>query len=300
MGGCRPGGTAIAALTVLTVLGTVLGLVMAPPPAAADQDGGVYVALGDSFAAGPLIPAQTTLTCLRSDRNYPQVLARRLQVRVFRDVSCDGAGTPDMTSPQHRSLLGLTLPDAPPQFDALSADTTLVTLTIGGGDTGLVGVAQNCLNLLPEPWGKPCVERYTQGGTDQVAARIEAFGPKLGTVLDQIHIRAPQARVVVTGYGTYIRQGGCWPRQPFLAQDADFLQGSVARLNRVIAEQAAGHGAGYVDLATPGIGHDSCGAPGTKWLEGVVPTAIAAPLHPNALGMANFARIIGDRIQAES
>jgi lysophospholipase L1-like esterase len=297
MRGCRPGGPVIAALAVLAALGLV---VAGPAPAAADQEGGVYVALGDSFAAGPLILDQTTLSCRRSDRNYPRMLARRLQVRVFRDVSCDGAKTPHMTSPQPGSLLGIELPDAPPQFDALSADTTLVTLTIGGGDTGLVGVAQNCVNLLPPPLGKPCVDRYTEGGTDQVAARIEAFGPVLGTVLDQIHARAPGARLVVTGYGTYIRQGGCWPLQPFLAQDADYLQGSVGRLNRVIAEQAAGHGADYVDLAAPGIGHDSCSPPDAKWLEGLIPTSIAAPLHPNALGMANFARIIGDRLQPAS
>jgi len=32
-----------------------------------------------------------------------------------------------------------------------------------------------------------------------------------------------------------------------------------------------------------------CQLPGTKWVEGLVPTSPAAPVHPNALGMRNSA-----------
>lgn len=72
-------------------------------------------------------------------------------------------------------------------------------LTVGGGDTGLVGVAENCVNLLPEPVAKPCEDTYVTGGVDRVAARIEAFTPALAAALDGVHARAPQVRVVVTG-----------------------------------------------------------------------------------------------------
>ena len=50
-----------------------------------------YVALGDSAAAGPLIPNQDpALWCLRSDQNYPQVAAKLLGARLT-DVTCSGS-----------------------------------------------------------------------------------------------------------------------------------------------------------------------------------------------------------------
>ncbi|MFI6938575.1 SGNH/GDSL hydrolase family protein [Streptomyces sp. NPDC050418] len=283
-----------AALGVAALAGMTLGVSVAPASAdtAAQQ---VYVALGDSMASAPLVlPTTGPLACGRSTRNYAHLLADRLKVDVFRDVTCSGADTRDMTQPQKLSLLGVDAGTAPPQFDALSADTTLVTLTIGGNDAGLVGVAQNCMQL--NPLGDRCKDSYVKDGVDQVAQRIDALGPKLGAVLDTIHQRSPQARVLVTGYGDYIKKGGCWPVVPVLGSDADWLQGSVDRMNGVIAAQSAAHGAEYVDVRTPSKGHDACQAPGVKWLEGFVPTNLAAPLHPNALGEQAYAGFIAARI----
>jgi hypothetical protein len=44
-----------------------------------------------------------------------------------------------------------------------------------------------------------------------------------------------------------------------------------------------------VDTYRRSIGHDVCQLPGTKWVEGLVPTSPAAPVHPNALGERNSA-----------
>src|SRR5690349_19526946 len=65
-----------------------------------------YVALGDSYTAGPLIPLQRLdpVGCLRSTSNYPAQLAVRLLVRSFTDVSCSGADTSNMTAPQNVPL----------------------------------------------------------------------------------------------------------------------------------------------------------------------------------------------------
>src|SRR5580704_10687403 len=84
-----------------------------------------YVALGDSYTAGPVIPTQqpTPLGCLRSDHNYPHLLATALQVTTFHDASCSGATTDNMTSPQN-----VTPGPNPPQFDSLDANTQLVTI----------------------------------------------------------------------------------------------------------------------------------------------------------------------------
>ncbi|MGW2476813.1 SGNH/GDSL hydrolase family protein [Streptomyces sp. NPDC001665] len=254
-----------------------------------------YVALGDSMASGPLIPGITgPLACGRSTHNYAHELAASIGASL-RDVTCSGAQSKHMAEKQSLSLLDVPMGSAAPQFDALRADTDLVTLTIGGNDAGLVGIAQDCMQL--DPTATPCRDKLTEGGVDQVAQRIDAFAPRLGAVLDGIHQRSPQARVLVTGYGLYIKPGGCWPLQPVLPVDADFLQGSVNRMNAVIAEQSAAHGAEYIDVATPSQGHDACQAPSDKWVEGYVPTASAAPLHPNQRGEAAYARIIGAHLQ---
>src|SRR3954469_3865632 len=77
----------------------VVGLgIAAPAPA---NPGGRYVALGDSYTAGPLIPNQSLdpLGCLRSDANYPHRVAPAVGMSLV-DVSCSGAETGDMTAAQ--------------------------------------------------------------------------------------------------------------------------------------------------------------------------------------------------------
>src|SRR3954452_13214611 len=61
-----------------------------------------YVALGDSYTSGPLIPLQRLdpLGCFRSTSNYPSLLAARLHIRSFTDVSCSGADTTHLTTAQ--------------------------------------------------------------------------------------------------------------------------------------------------------------------------------------------------------
>jgi hypothetical protein len=54
-----------------------------------------------------------------------------------------------------------------------------------------------------------------------------------------------------------------------------------------------------VDTYTPSIGHDVCQLPGTKWVEGLVPTAPAAPIHPNALGMKEIGGMVVDALADE-
>lgn len=263
-------GLAVAAMT----FGPVLG--------AAATGGPSYVALGDSAAAGPLVlPVDTSsLGCLRSTANYPHVAAQALQADLT-DVTCSSATTEHFTQPQSLPIGG----PAAPQFDALSAGTDVVSVTIGGNDTGLVGVALSCLNLLPPPLGKPCVDRYTAGGVDQIGQRIERFEPVFGGVLAELRQHAPNAEVYVAGYGKYLPKNGCFPLIPILNQDANYLQAKISQLNDVLERQANEHGMHYVDVETASTGHDVCKLPGVKWYEAIIPTSVAAPLHPNWTGM---------------
>jgi len=239
-----------------------------------------YVALGDSAAAGPLIPNQDpALWCQRSDRNYPQVAATLLGATLT-DVTCSGATTDNFAGRQFGFVK--------PQYEALKPSTDLVSITIGGNDVGLVQTALSCINLFPEPAGFSCQDRLTAGGNDQVAAAIAKWAPEFGTALDEVRRRAPHARIVVTGYGTYIRAGGCHPVQPIWGRDADYLQASVNLLGATAKAEATKRGATFVDLAAVSAGHDTCAPPADRYLEGLIPTTIAAPLHPNAAGMKAF------------
>lgn len=276
--------TAVIAIMVAALAGATAGTATA-------GTGGEYVALGDSAAAGPLIPPPDLSSpgCLRSLLDYPHVAAKELGVPL-KDVTCSGATTADMTAPQQTSS-----GPVPPQLDALSERTRTVTVTIGGNDVGLVGAATSCINLLPGIV-PDCVDRFTAGGRDQLAEKIAAFEPVWGALLDAIHAKAPNADVFVAGYGTYLPRNGCWPIAPLTPRDANYIQGSIDRTNAALARQAAAHNAHYVDVRTFSIGHDVCKLPGVKWFEGLVPTAIAAPLHPNADGMAAIGGLVAAAI----
>ncbi|WP_020521162.1 SGNH/GDSL hydrolase family protein [Catelliglobosispora koreensis] len=269
----------VAAVTLL--ISTVAGV--SPASAAAGE---VYVALGDSAASGPGILPQLTLDpCWRSARNYPHVAADLLGVSTLRDVTCSGAKTDHMTQSQS---------GVPPQFDALTGDTTLVSLTIGGNDTRLISLGESCVRL--NPFERPCYYDNVVNGVDLVNQRIDAYAPKLAATLAGIKQRSPQARVFVVGYGLYVKRNGCWPVQPLLPIDANYVQAKVDYLNTITAREAAAAGATYVDIRTPGAGHDTCQSSSNRWLEGFVPTSVAAPLHPNANGMNAFGHLLADAV----
>jgi lysophospholipase L1-like esterase len=252
-----------------------------------------YVALGDSFTAGPLIPIQhgTPLGCLRSTKNYAAVAARQLSVGTFVDVSCSGADTGDMTAAQD-----VTPGTNPPQFTALTADTTLVTLGIGGNDIGYTDIFQTCAELsFRNPFGAPCMAEFG----DELDQRIADTAPKVAAVLEGIRERAPQARILVVGYLRLLPASrGCWPVVPVARGDVPWLDGIEQSLNGMLEDQAERHGAGFVDAYAGGSGHDMCASPGEKWVEGLVPTSLAAPIHPNAAGMAVVAGRVVAAIEA--
>ncbi|HEX4790228.1 MAG TPA: SGNH/GDSL hydrolase family protein [Actinospica sp.] len=257
---------------------------------AADASSGRYVALGDSYTSGPLIPNQSGGLCLRSDHNYASLTASAIGASLT-DASCSGATTVNMAGDQ--TDLGITINQ--PQLDSVTSGTSLVTLGIGGNDIGFINIIETCAEeSLTNPFGSPCTAHYTSGGTDQLAAAVAATGPKVAAVLAQIRQRAPHAAVYVVGYPDILPEysDGCWPLVPLAYGDVSYLRRTEKELNGMLAAEASAYGAKYVDTYTPTIGHDVCQAPGMKWIEGLVPTAAAAPFHPNVLGEAAMSRAL--------
>ena len=247
-----------------------------------------WVGLGDSYAAGPLIPNQqlNPLGCLRSDHNFAHVAAAALG-KSLADASCSGAKTDDMTAAQD-----VTPGPNPPQFNALTSTTQIVTLQIGGNDIGFTSIIQNCASATP--FGHPCRDKYVVNGHDTLAELIAATAPKVAAVLQGIHTRSPGADVFVVNYAAILPEtgSGCWPQVPIAWADVAYLRGVAKNLNAMLAQQAAGNGAEIVDDYSASIGRDACKSSSTRWVEPLIPGNLAAPFHPNARGEAGIAAVV--------
>ena len=264
-------------------------LVMAALPGAASAQTEEYVALGDSYAAGPLIPVQVPpWGCLKSNNNYGNLAARTLAASPYRDATCSGAETEDMTAPQ-----GVSPQPNPPQFDRLTATTTLVSVTIGGNDIGFSSIAEDCTSQTNS--GTPCQDRYVTASGDEISQRIQATRPKVDAVLQGIRQRSPSAQILVVNYAAILPHTGdtgCWPVVPISDGDVPYVRAKQEELNAMLAASAAANGATLVDWYGASVGHDACQLPGIKWVEGAVPTSAAAPVHPNLLGMKGAADLV--------
>lgn len=266
----------------------LLGLTACEPPP------DTYVAIGDSYVAGPLIPTQSLqpLGCLRSSRNYPRLVHPAIAAPKFRDVSCSGAQTRDLFAAQSVT----PGPANPPQLDALDSMTKVVTVGIGGNDIGFSGIVQEC--ATQNPFGDGCRATYVRDGRDELRDRIAATAPDIDASLAAIRARAPRAEVFLVGYPTIIPHtgSGCYPVVPILPGDIAYLRGIAQELNAMLEARAAAAGVHYVDTARSSIGHDVCAL--DRWVEGLVPVGAAAPVHPNAAGMRNTSVDVADAVNA--
>jgi lysophospholipase L1-like esterase len=275
----------VAAFTIVALACSAL--------AAADANAatGPYVALGDSYTAGPLVPTPTgsPILCGRSTNDYPADVARAINPSSFVNASCSSATTVDMT--QSQSLDG-GVQTAPPQFNALSSTDALVTVGIGGNDAGLISVAEECTALdVLWPFGDRCKSHYQSGSINTELAAINATGPKVAQVIQGIVARAPQAKVLVVGYPDGLPQNGsnCYPDVPFSSADVTWFNSMEIDLNTVLQQTAQANGATFVDTFSSSIGHDACQG-SNAWVNGLLPTSAAFPLHPNQTGEANMAK----------
>ncbi|HEX2149385.1 MAG TPA: SGNH/GDSL hydrolase family protein [Actinomycetota bacterium] len=276
----KPRAVRWAALALLIVAAAAL----TAGPAVAGSPGS-YVALGDSYTAGPLVLPQDPNTpgCFRSVLNYPHLLNARYQFSGFADVSCSGARTNDMFAPQ---VVGGGV--NPPQLDALRSSTKLVTLQIGGNDIGFSEIATSCATLLP--LGTPCRTLYAPGGVDEISRRINETRSKVDAVIAAIKQRSPEARIYLIGYPALFPETGvgCWPVMPYAPEDVPYLIAKEKELNSMLAERAGAGGVTFVDTYTPSIGHDACALPTIRWVEPVIVPLMGFVIHPNVFGMSGM------------
>ena len=258
----------------------------APAPALAPVE---YVALGDSYTSAPYVPPQTPEDpCLRSGANYPHLLAGDVPALRLTDVSCGGATTVNMIEPQ---VLG----DAqlPPQFDALSVDTDLVTVGIGANDYGVfASLIYACFPGVRT--GEICHAESPRGlALEAIVDRVQSNVHK---VLTAIRTRSPEAQVVVVPYPQMISPSTrCLDRIPFRAEDSAYIFDVNRRVSQALIDAATEVGVEYVDVPTASAGHDICAE--DPWVMGSrTDVAVAASFHPLAIEQRAVADLLRERL----
>ena len=220
-----------------------------------------YVALGDSYSAGTGAGRYSAAgkSCERSASAFPQLWAARHDPASFVSVACAGATTATVRTSQ---------------LSALSARTTLVSITIGGNDVGFSQVMETCVFQL----NSACVKAVT---TAESSVRKVLPG-RLDRLLRAVRIRAPLARIVVLGY----------PDLYDLSQSRDCIGIGTAKraalnqgagvLDRALSAAAARNHDPFADVRPEFARHEICDG-GTSYLN-----ALTFPLdgsyHPNAAG----------------
>jgi hypothetical protein len=278
----------------LGVSALVGALMLLPSGASAATSYSPYVAMGDSYTSAPLVPFFPTgdpIGCVRSTNNYPSDVARAIGAQTFRDVSCQGATANKVFEEQVITPGGTN----PPEINAVTPDTKLVTVGMGGNDAGLVGLGIQCGELdINSPTGHKCVDYYNSTGHDSSQDDINSAAPRIAAIITAVRARAPQARILIVGYPAVAPTDGtgCWPLVPISPQDMAFVDGALRRINLMLSTTAVANHAEYVDTYTPSIGHDVCKLPLVKWFEGLIPTSIAFPLHPNIQGELSMANSV--------
>ncbi len=232
----------------------------------------------------------------------------------FQLLACSGAETKNVTTGgigQYGELAQL-------DRGFIDANTTLVTMTIGGNDVGFGPVIKTCIfsAFTPGPT-VPCQDRDAPkelAASGKLGAAVDAklggLQTKVAGVLQQISAKAPAAKIVLLGYPTLFATGsGC---VSVLDSDRSWLNSVATRLNAVLtaAASAAGPNVRYQSpqyqfqgstLCTPNSGLTSIVFSLTK---GDLPLAewpgpgpqLGVPysqqsVHPNDIGSSLYATV---------
>lgn len=261
----------------LLLAGVVAGALCAALPAAAGAIS--YVAMGDSYTSAPgVLPVEPTAPadCGQSEVNYPHLAASALNLSLT-DVSCGGAKTENFTVAQHE--------DQPPQFDALSESTEVVSVGMGGNDGNLFGtLLQSCteLSLLHPNETSTCKKHLASF----VKTTFEADKAPFEKALKEIHTLSPKAKLFVVGYPDIApAMGTCKPQVPWKEEDLQWFRKKVEMVgDKNLKKEAKANGAFFVETFKASEGHDFCQAPGTRWIEPIFGSLTEVPVHPNAAG----------------
>lgn len=291
-----------------TASAVVFAAILCAAPAGHAEPGaaGRYVALGSSYAAGPGIEPLHGAGCVRSDRNYPHQVAEATGLALT-DVTCSGATTANLLSEPQQIPGGGT---AAPQLDAVTGDTRLVTITIGGNDLGLIGgmLAGSCGSIVGGALPAAPPDTITGAlnalcgdtATEPTAADIERLTGALTDIVRAVQDKAPGATVLLVEYLPVLgADATTCPMVPLAPEYAAVARKTFDGL--ITATRRAADDTGVRSIQVPGAdSHTACSP--DPWVNGILaPVApdpiasMAASYHPNLDGMT----VVAERVSAE-
>lgn len=217
-----------------------------------------YVALGDSYSSGAGATGGSGL-CVQSPNGYPTLWAKAHGITSFVNATCAGATMDTVTQTQ---------------LSKLSADTNVITMSIGGNDVGFVGIVLQCLVLG---------DAGCQKAVDSALAKKAEYVAKADQLATKIQAKSPNAKAFLLGYPYLFETTRTCPGGPSLNQkQRQILRGGVDILDDTLRDVAVAHGWSFVDVRASFAGHSSCAA--QPWINGL--SAGPVPLHPNDAGYA--------------
>jgi len=242
----------------LAVVVVVLAALAAPAALAADR----YVALGDSFSSGVGTGSYTlSSSCKRSVFAYPYLVSQQRPNTALDFVACSGATTSSLMASQ---------------IQAVTADTSIVTVTIGGNDIRFADLIVQC--TLSD----------CSAALDSTRASLATtLNPRLDTVYTAIRAQAAfGARVVVLGYPREFTSAGCIGTLGITATERTKANQLAEALDGVIRDRATlpQYAFSYQSALAPFQTHAVCSS--SPWLNGLNLFNTTESYHPNRNGQS--------------
>jgi lysophospholipase L1-like esterase len=241
-------------------LSVLLALVLTAGPASAAA--AHYVALGDSYSSGVGAGSYTSESgsCDRSPNAYSALWAGAHAPASYVSVACSGAKTTDVNANQ---------------LSALSATTTLVSITIGGNDVGFATIMQTCVL-----YGTSDCVNAVNAAEAKAQSQLPAL---LNTTYSGIRSHAPNAHVVVLDYPVFydLSQSGC---VGLSAQSRSKIDEGINLVDGIIKTAATGHSFSFGDVRNGFLGHQICDS--NSWLHSLNFIDISESYHPFAAGQS--------------
>ncbi|HWT40635.1 MAG TPA: SGNH/GDSL hydrolase family protein [Dongiaceae bacterium] len=245
-----------------------------------------FMSLGDSFTSGEgetsndhyLMGTDTEVhRCHVSDRSYPYLVGASWGTDV-KSVACSGAQTNDivgsgvymgqgdrtksLSESDRKSLETVGLRSFQPgivrQLDFITTYTpSVVTVSIGGNDAGLMDKLRACLGVDVCEWVKDDSRRQA------TADEIKGIYGKLRQMIGNVRTMSPGSRVVLVGYPRVVNEAEEAHCSPLLntllkPEERRFMDESIKLLNMTLEMAARSEGVTYVNIQDALVGHRLC------------------------------------------
>jgi hypothetical protein len=207
-------------------------------------------------------------SCRRGVYAYPWLVAQQRANTSLTFVACSGATTSSLMASQIQSV---------------TADTAIVTVTIGGNDIGFS-------HLIVE-----CTLSNCSDELDSTRASLPTFlGPRLDTVYSAIRSRALGASAVVLGYPRIFSSAGCFGTLGISSTERAKANQLADALDQLSSQRAGVAQVTYKSAVAPFTGHAVCSS--SPWLNGLNLFNTVESYHPNrngnSLGYAPLVRSV--------